>query len=94
MTRRRDILRVCSTYFRDTPREARMKLVAQVAKRHGVTVAEIMGKSRQRHIAAARQDAMRQMLLEFGDAAAAVGRMFGRDHTTVLHAVRKGNAAH
>ena len=70
-----------------TPREKRMLVVARVADVYGVTLTEVMGRSRRRPIVSARHAAMRAVSAEFGDSSAEIGRLFNRDHTTVLHAL-------
>jgi chromosomal replication initiator protein len=70
-------------------REQRMATIARVAARHGVTVREVLGSARSGLIVEARHAAMVEVRLEFGDSAAAIGRLFNRDHTTVLYALRK-----
>lgn len=72
-----------------TPREERMAIIANVAKRHGVTVKQIMGKSRLAEHVEARWAAMRIIHALYGDSSTRIGRLFNRDHTTVLHALRK-----
>ncbi|MFM8988210.1 MAG: helix-turn-helix domain-containing protein, partial [Alphaproteobacteria bacterium] len=56
----------------------------------GVSVEAIKGRSRQRPIVTARQTAM-YVFRELTDLSyPAIARLFGgRDHTTVMHAVRK-----
>jgi chromosomal replication initiator protein len=60
-----------------------------VAARFGVTMAELLSALRERRIARPRQIAMwvcRHMTLHtMGE----LGRHFGRDHTTVMHALRR-----
>lgn len=74
-------------------------IIRVVATRHGVSVADIKGATRVFHIVAARQEAMVLVYKLRPDLSLpAIGRIFDRDHTTVLHAVRKlgayrGNAA-
>lgn len=65
-------------------------IISLVAAKHGVTAADIVGPSRTRKIVAARHEAIgvvythcRQVSLP------AIGRLFNRDHTTILHALRK-----
>lgn len=65
-------------------------LVAEVAKRHHATVAEVLGPSRMRHVCLARQGvwyAMRHHS-ECEWSYPAIGRLFDRDHTTVMAGVR------
>ena len=78
-------------------RRSMAEITAEVLKAHvGVTLEDVKGKCRKRHIVAARQAAMyfirkERPSLSFPE----IGRFFGgRDHTTVLHAVRKLEAIH
>lgn len=63
-------------------------IVEAVAHRHGVSVDELLGKSRIQPVAVARRD-LYTCLWGSGLALAEVGRMVGRDHTSVLAGVRK-----
>jgi chromosomal replication initiator protein len=72
------------------PLRTSWKVVAQeVAGRHGVSLEELIGPSRLRVIAHARQEAF-FVLYESGRATTPqIGRWFGgRDHTTVIHGIR------
>jgi chromosomal replication initiator protein len=64
-----------------------MAVIQRVAKANGVTVKQVMGRSRLKPIARARQMAMRAIEAEFGDSSPMIGRLFNRDHTTVLAAL-------
>jgi len=66
------------------------ELLAEVARLVGHAVEALKGKSRQRPLVAARQQAM-YVFRELTDLSyPAIGRLFGgRDHTTVIHAVEK-----
>lgn len=56
----------------------------------GVTVADLEGPSKQRPLVQYRQVTMTAVRLMCGLSYPAIGRQFGRrDHTTVMHAVRK-----
>ena len=73
-----------------TPAQQTRLIIAEVAERHGITVEQIMGDSRKRHISWPRQEAM----YELGRRSkwmslTAIARFFGRDHTTILHGIRK-----
>lgn len=87
MSRRPDVLRVCSSLYAKTPRETRMAIVAIVAERYGVTVAEVMSRRKNKSVADARKAAMRAVSEAFGDSSPMIGRLFDRDHTTVLSAL-------
>ena len=83
-----------------TPMKGRIidRIVRDVAARHGVFVGEILGRTRTAQICRARFEAMwlayqerradgsRLYTLPF------IGRCFGRDHTSVLHAIRRHEA--
>lgn len=60
-------------------------IVARVAHRHSVAVADILGKSRSKAVARARHEAIYHVIVETGWTLPVVGRRFGRDATTVLH---------
>lgn len=59
------------------------------ALRHGVGSRDIMSHSRARAIVAARYEAMALVYQHTQASLPQVGRLFGRDHTTVFHALRK-----
>ena len=58
--------------------------IDMVARMTGVSKADILGRSRKPHICRARWAAMRA-LKQRGLSASHIGRLMGRDHTTVLH---------
>ncbi len=66
------------------------ELLAEIARYLGFTVEALRGKSRQRPLVSARQEAM-YVFRELTDLSyPAIARLFGgRDHTTVIHAVDK-----
>lgn len=69
-------------------------VIADVAAKHGVTVAEIMSVSKADKIVAARQEAIVQVhqTVRVGGepiASKALGRIFHRDHSTILYTLRK-----
>ena len=63
--------------------------VAQVCTDTGVSLSAILGRGRTKSVAAARHEAMRAMRRR-GLSYPEIGWLFGRDHTTVLMACRKG----
>jgi hypothetical protein len=67
-------------------------IVTRVAQRHGVSSADILGKSRCRPIMAARQEAIYHVVVETGMTLPMIGRRFRRDHTTILHNFRAHKA--
>ena len=61
---------------------------ARIAAEHGVTIAEIDGRSRRRRIVIARWAAIRAVQEERpGYSFPQIGRAFGRDHSTIMHAL-------
>ena len=66
-------------------------IIRDVAERHGVHPCDITGVSRATRVVAARFAAIAESYVERPDLSMpALGRLFGgRDHTTILHAVRK-----
>lgn len=63
-------------------------VLEQVARESGVPVAELVGRSRARYVVWARHRAMARLRDE-GWSLPAIGEVFGRDHTTVLHGIRR-----
>lgn len=71
------------------PPAAMMRDIAnRVAGRHSLTMADLSGRSKSRHIAIARQEAMWEVWQTTGYSFPRIGAFFKRDHTTVLHNVR------
>lgn len=71
------------------------ELVDRSASRWGVDTATIYGKRRYRAAAFARQHAwrlIREDPITRHYSLTDIGRMFGRDHTTVLHGIRNDRA--
>ena len=69
-----------------TPRDYTRAIIREVAEAHGVTLAEILSDYRDHRIVAARRAAILAVIrmkphLSLPD----VGRVFGRDHTTIMH---------
>lgn len=73
-----------------TPREIRMAVIEEVAERHGVPLRHVLSRRRDRHIVAARHAAIRELRERFdGDSLPNIARLFNRDHTSIVHALRK-----
>ena len=71
-----------------TPRERRRMKIAQICERRGVTVDELMGRSRYKRVCSARKEAY-AMLREEKLSYPTIGKMFGRDHTTVIDGIQR-----
>jgi chromosomal replication initiation ATPase DnaA len=79
----------------DAPPVSKASIIAEVARRRGLTAADLTGTGRWRDVARPRQEAMwlmRQVRRADGSrrySLPEIGRALGyRDHTTVLHGVR------
>jgi len=65
-------------------------IIRQAAERHGISARRLLGRGMNRQLVEARVDAMATAYVARPDLSLpALGRLFGRDHTTILHAVRK-----
>lgn len=67
-------------------------IVGEVATKHGVTARDILGNARLRMFMPARQEAIYRIISELGLSFTVVGRLFHRDHTTILHSYRVHHA--
>lgn len=65
------------------------RIIDECADDAQVLVEELLGPSRERRIVAARQTAMARCRAETCLSLADIGGLFDRDHSTVIHAVRK-----
>ncbi len=76
------------------PQGNRLRLfyVQAIAERHGLPVEAVMGRCRQREYVLARQEAMWVLRNRLGDSLPRIGRLMGRDHTTILHGIRAHEA--
>ena len=62
-------------------------LLDEICRQHHVSREEITGRNRTRSVSLARHD-LWQRLRELGFSYVEIGRLFERNHTTVLHGVR------
>lgn len=74
-----DMLKPCSWRF----------LVALAALRHGQTPKDIVGPIRSKPVTAARHEAVYLVVLHTPYSIARIGKMFNRDHTTLLNSLAK-----
>lgn len=70
-----------------TPAEATRQLIQEVAAKHGVAVEAVLGPSRAKEVVRARYEAIRRLRRERKLTSAQIGRIIGRDPTTVLYAL-------
>lgn len=71
-----------------TPYERAMDEIGLIALRHGITRDDILSRKKSRHIVEARNHCFWHFR-QSGKSYPQIGRFFNRDHTTVLHGVRK-----
>jgi chromosomal replication initiation ATPase DnaA len=79
------------------PRAVVMNIMDRVAAEHGLTRADIIGRSRRREVVTARYAAMFAVADHFQQISyPRLARLFKRDHSTVMHAfqTRKVSKAH
>lgn len=72
-----------------TPAQETRRIIAEIAEKHQVPVAAIMSGSRKRRYAWPRQEAYVAVREAKGYSYPHIGRIFGRDHSTVISGVRK-----
>jgi chromosomal replication initiation ATPase DnaA len=71
-----------------TPRAQILRIIAEEEARARVRRGAVMGKGRERATVDARHAAMRRVKALFpSKSSVEIGRLFGRDHTTVLYAL-------
>lgn len=64
------------------------QIIARIAALHDVDVEDITGPSRVRHVCEARWAVMRE-LRAAGKSTPRIGRLLNRDHSTVVHGLRR-----
>jgi hypothetical protein len=70
---------------------AYLKILGDVARKHKVPYKSIIGTSQMHHISHARREFIFRCMEEIPNASySGVGRYINRDHTTVIHAHKKG----
>lgn len=66
------------------------RIIAEVEARHGLSAGDIPGPGRTARVVAARFEAIAEVRAAYPDKSLPwLGRVFNRDHTTILHALRK-----
>jgi len=70
-----------------TPREKNLAAIDVIAQEHGYTVEDILGKSRTKHLVGVRRLCI-LMLRQKGFSTTEIGRVMGRDHSTIVHALK------
>lgn len=72
-----------------TPNQKVARIILETAMHHQVKFAAMRGERRDQHTSRARMEAMWRIRTELRFSLPHIGRIFNRDHTTVIHAVRK-----
>lgn len=68
-------------------------IIFETALKHGVTIADIKSRRKRADLVEARHDAIVRAYTERADLTLPqLGRLFNRDHTSILHAVQKAGA--
>lgn len=75
-----------------TPHGRIALVIARVAAEYGVTADDIMGDVRSRNISWARHAAFYAVKAATGASLLRLGRIFNRDHSTILHGIRMHKA--
>lgn len=73
------------------PKAKARAIILEVAKASGLKIKTLMGPSRARRATWPRQVAY-EALNRAGYSTAEIGRMMGRDHTTVMHGIKAARA--
>jgi chromosomal replication initiation ATPase DnaA len=70
------------------------RAIAEVARDHGVTFDDIVSERRDKFIVSARTAAIKKVRASFSNLSLTqIGRVFNRDHTTILYNLRKPDVA-
>lgn len=71
------------------PGQPALKIIAEVAEEHGVSVAALLGPCKVRELAVPRMLAYHRIRAELGYSYPRIGRIFKRDHSTIIYGVRR-----
>lgn len=72
-----------------SPKEQRMAIIRAVATLHHVYPEEVLSDCRHKAVARARYHAMALVRARFADPYQMMGRLFGRDHTSVMYGIAR-----
>lgn len=70
-------------------RRTASKIMFDTCRENDLSLDELTGKDRTRRVAWARQDCWREIYANTRMSLPEIGRMFGRDHTTVMFGIRR-----
>jgi chromosomal replication initiation ATPase DnaA len=68
------------------------RVIENVAKRYGLNAADLTSESRSQYVLKARWQAIRE-LHDLGLSSVEIGYLLHRDHTTILHALKRTQTA-
>lgn len=89
----RDIIVIAPSRPIEMPLTDAQAIIRDVCVKHGLTKTELLSARRMRTLVVARHEAMYRMSKETSMSLPMIGRRLGgRDHTTVLHGIRKYTA--
>ena len=63
------------------------KVIQDIAAKHGLTTAALVGKSRKKEVYAARKESIKFIRENFSLSLKDIGRKFNRDHTSIINAL-------
>jgi chromosomal replication initiator protein len=66
-------------------------IIEQAAQTCGLSVEDIVGEKKSRRLVIARHYAMNRVYYETNLSLPEIGRLFGRDHTTIIYGVDRWN---
>lgn len=72
-----------------SPRQKRQTIIDEAAARYGVNPADIIGRKRGEELATARFEVYTRMRNEMNLSYPQIGRSLKRDHTTIIHGVKR-----
>lgn len=67
-------------------------VLKNIASEYGISVGEMLSRCREPDVDRARRHAMAVLRWSTNWSFPVIGKIFGRDHTTVMHAIRKYEA--
>ncbi|MHC3940202.1 helix-turn-helix domain-containing protein [Paenochrobactrum sp. BZR 201-1] len=86
----RDMMRAIIVREPTTAYNSAKEIMANLAELNGLTMADLTGQSRARHVSLVRQTAMYEIRQQLQYSLPRIGQLFGgRDHTTILHGINK-----
>lgn len=71
-----------------TPREKNLADIAEIAEAHHLTVEDILSPKRHKYLVSVRRKCI-YMLRDKGYSTTEIGRIMGRDHSTIVVALQK-----